>query len=482
MAQRTTTKASQSTSHDESAEVLRSIPSINELVESLVAAGWARRVPRVVIVEVARDVVQRFRDSVATSGGNLDARLVSERLLHETACALDREERLPLHRTINATGILLHTGLGRAPLAEAAVDALADVAGGYAPIELDLDSGARGQRRQVVEKLLVRLTGCEAAVVVNNNAAALLLTLSTLARGRQVIVSRGELIEIGGSFRLPEVIEAGGATLREVGTTNKTRPSDYERAIDDTTAAVLKAHPSNYRIEGFTAEVGIEELVTLAHGREIPVIHDIGSGVLTPEHVALLPGHEPDAQTSIKAGADIVLFSGDKLLGGPQCGIIIGRRMLIDRIDANPLMRALRVDKLTLAALGATLQIHRDIEQARREIPVLRLLDVSMDHLRRRAGYLVEQLGAIDGIADVQVAPSRAFLGGGSAPAHAIESMAIRIQAEELGAAALAARLRVGEPSVVARVQSDALVCDLRSMFDDEDERFVEAIRSALGV
>lgn len=482
MAQRTTTSAAQSNSGEVPAERLRAIPSINELVESLVTDGWVKRVPRVVIVEVARDVVQRFRESVAAVGSTLDGRIVGERLLHEIASVLEREERLPLHRTINATGILLHTGLGRAPLAESAVDALADVAGGYAPVELDLQSGNRGKRRHVVEKMLQRLTGCEAAVVVNNNAGALLLTLSTLARGRHVIVSRGELIEIGGSFRLPEVIEAGGAILREVGTTNKTRVSDYERAIDDTTGAILKAHSSNYRIEGFTAAVEIAELVAIGHSRGVPVIHDIGSGVLTPEHAALLPGTEPDAQSSIRAGADVVLFSGDKLLGGPQCGLIIGRKALIDRIDGSPLMRALRVDKLTLASLGATLQIHQDLERARREIPVLRLLSTSLDHLRSRAGYLVEQLGAIDGMADVQVAPSQAFLGGGSAPAQAIESIAIQIRAEELGAAALAARLRVGEPSVVARVQSDAVVCDLRSMFDDEDERFIEAIRSSLDV
>ncbi len=479
MAQRTTTNTSQSSKVD--VEALRTIPSIHELVESLAADGWARRVPRSVIVEVARDVVDRFRASIAASDAALDARLVGKRLVHEVACALEREERLPLHRTINATGILLHTGLGRAPLAEAAVDALADVAGGYAPVELDLESGGRGKRRHLVERLLQRLTGCEAAVVVNNNAGALLLTLSTIARGRQVIVSRGELIEIGGSFRLPEVIEAGGAMLREVGTTNKTRPSDFESVIDDTTAAILKAHASNYRIEGFTAAVEIAELVALGHSRGVPVIHDIGSGVLSREHAALLPGHEPDARTSIEAGADVVLFSGDKVLGGPQCGIIIGRKAMIDRIDANPLMRALRVDKLTLAALGATLQIHQDLEHARREIPVLRLLGVSLDHLRSRAGYLVEQLGAIDGIADVQVAPSQAFLGGGSVPAQTIESMALQITAEELSAPDLAARLRTGEPSVVARVQSEALVCDLRSMFDDEDERFVEAMRRALG-
>ncbi len=463
------------------AAALRTIPSIHELVESLADDGWTRRVPRAVIVEVTRDVVARFRDSLSASSSSLDARIIAARLVHEVSCALEREERLPLRRTINATGILLHTGLGRAPLGEAAVDALADAAGGYAPVELELESGQRGRRRHVVERLLQRLTGCEAAAVVNNNAGALLLTLATLAKGRNVIVSRGELIEIGGSFRLPEVIEAGGALLREVGTTNKTRPTDYERAIDDTAAAILKAHTSNYRIEGFTASVEIEELVALGHSRGVAVIHDIGSGVLTPEHAALLPAAEPDARTSIAAGADVVLFSGDKLLGGPQCGIIIGRKHIIDRIDGNPLMRALRVDKLTLAALGATLQIHQDFERARREIPVLRMLGVSIEHLRSRAGVLVEQLSAIDGIADVQVEPSQAFLGGGSVPAQAIESIALRIRAEECSAGQLATLLRTGEISVVARVQSDSLLCDLRSMFDDDDGRFIEAVRGALG-
>jgi len=480
MAQRATKGASEPTSGDDPAEALRAIPSINELVESLAAVGWARRVPRVVIVEVAREVVQRFRDTVAASHATLDGRSVGERLEHEIARVLAREERMPLHRVINATGILLHTGLGRAPLSEAAVDALADVAGGYAPVELDLESGNRGKRRHIVEKLLQRLTGCEAAVVVNNNAGALLLTLSTLARGRHVIVSRGELIEIGGSFRLPEVIQAGGAMLREVGTTNKTRPSDYERAIDDTTGAILKAHTSNYRIEGFTAAVEIAELVALGHIRGVPVIHDIGSGVLTPEHAALLPGAEPDALTSIKAGADIVLFSGDKVLGGPQCGLIIGRKALIDRIESNPLMRALRVDKLTLASLGATLRIHQDIARARHEIPVLCLLEVSLDHLRSRAGHLVEQIGAIDGIADVRVVASHAFLGGGSVPTQGIESIALQITAEEVSAGELAARLRAGATCVVARVQDHAVCCDLRSVFDDEDARLVNALAEAI--
>lgn len=461
-------------------EALRSIPSIHGLVESLEAQGWSRRVPRAVVVEAAREAVQRFREEAAGIR-SLDARLVEERLLHEIAIQLEREERLPLRRAINATGILLHTGLGRAPLAEAAVDALADVAGGYAPVELDLESGGRGKRRHIVERLLARLTGCEAAVVVNNNAAALLLALAVLARGRRVLVSRGELIEIGGSFRLPEVIEAGGAVLREVGTTNKTRLSDYERAIDETTGAILKAHASNYRIEGFTAAVQIDELAALGRARGVPVIHDIGSGVLTAEQAALLPAGEPDARSSIEAGADIVLFSGDKLLGGPQCGIIIGRRDLVDRIDADPLMRALRVDKYTLAALGATLQIHQDPVRVQRDLPVWRAVGISLDHLRARAGRLVEQLAAIDGIADVQIVPSTAYLGGGSVPAQAIESIAVQITAEEHSAGELARRLRSGAIAVVARIHDETLLCDLRSMFDDEDGHLVEAIRAAIG-
>ncbi|MCL4196355.1 MAG: L-seryl-tRNA(Sec) selenium transferase [Phycisphaerales bacterium] len=480
MSDRQTTSPAPSALAAGTSEALRSIPPIHRLVESLEAEGWSRRVPRAVMVEAARDAVERFRAGAAAARP-LDARLVEERLLHEIAAQLEIEERPPLRRAINATGILLHTGLGRAPLAEAAVDALADVAGGYAPVELDLGTGGRGKRRSVVERLLVRLTGCEAAVVVNNNAAALLLVLATLSRGRRVIVSRGELIEIGGSFRLPEVIEAGGAILHEVGTTNKTRLSDYERAIDETTGAILKAHASNYRIEGFTAAVEIGELAALGRDRGLPVIHDIGSGALNAEESALLPAGEPEARSSIEAGADVVLFSGDKLLGGPQCGLIIGRRDLIDRIDANPLMRALRVDKYTLAALGATLQIHQDIVRVQRDLPVWRALGVSLDHLRARAGRLVEQLAAIDGVADVQIVPSTAYVGGGSVPAQAIESIAVQIAVEEVNPGELARRLRTGAITVVARIRDDALLCDLRSIFDDEDERFVEAIRAAIG-
>ena len=324
-------------------------------------------------------------------------------------------ERSSLRPVINATGILLHTGLGRAPLAEQAIEEMVTIARDYASLELDLRTGKRSNRFDAVEGLLCEITGAEAAAVVNNNAGATMLTLAALGSGREVIVSRGQLIEIGGSYRLPDVMQVSGACLREVGTTNKTREQDYENAICEKTAALMRVHPSNFMVVGFTAGVGLAELVRIGKKHRLPVIDDIGSGAitdLTPYGIR----DEPLAAESIATGADVVLFSGDKLMGGPQSGIILGKRKEIERIVQHPMARALRVDKLTLAALGATLRLLRDPQQAAHQIPLLQLLATPNENLRLRAESIASQLQHVPGIAKAEAIEEEAFLGGGSVP------------------------------------------------------------------
>ncbi|NOG53426.1 MAG: L-seryl-tRNA(Sec) selenium transferase [Planctomycetes bacterium] len=361
---------------------------------------------------------------------------------------------------------------------------LADVAAGYAPIEVDPDSGNRGKRSSIVRDLLCELTGAESATVTNNNAAALMITLAALATDRHVIVSHGELIEIGGSFRLPDVIAAGGAGMRAVGTTNRTRIADYENAIDDWSAVLLKVHPSNYHVAGFAESVPLPELVALGTKHDLPVVHDIGSGLLFPAEQLGFPASEPDAQTSIGAGADLVLFSGDKLLGGPQAGIIVGRAELIDRIEKHPLMRAVRVDKLLLAALSVTLQTNRDPVAAGRSLPILQLARTSVESLRQRAGLLVKRWATCSSsVESINIVETEALYGGGTLPGRTLPSIAIDLTpSPPLTDDALARRLRLAEPGIWAQIHQGAVRIDLRTVFPDEDDTLgaiVEQVLSA---
>jgi L-seryl-tRNA(Ser) seleniumtransferase len=458
-------------------EHLRRIPSVHDLATCAALRVLSSRVPRPLLVTAARRVLDRHRTTVARGEwtgapptiGDFAAGVIRE---------VEAAEQPPLGAAINATGIIIHTNLGRAPLATEAVEAMAEVAGGYAPVEIDVRSGERGRRSDVIRPLLCELTGCESATVVNNNAAALLIVLSTIAKGRAVLVSRGELIEIGGSFRLPEIMETSGAMLREVGTTNRTRVSDYERALDEGVAAILKVHPSNYRIEGFTESPGVAALTALARSRGVPLVHDIGSGALC-DLSAWNIRDEPDARASIADGADIVLFSGDKLLGGPQAGIIVGRSTWIDAIERNPLMRALRVDKITLAALGATLQLHRDADHAAVRIPVLAMAAAPLTDLRARAAAIADRLRAMDGVQSADVIETTAFLGGGAVPAEAIPSAGVRLVARDISETTLAQRLRESPPAVFARLASDAVVMDVRTLLPGEENSVVDAVRRA---
>jgi L-seryl-tRNA(Ser) seleniumtransferase len=379
-----------------------------------------------------------------------------------------------LQPVINATGVILHTNLGRAPLARTAVERVAAL-GGYTNIEYDIESGTRGRRDAHAESLLCRLTAAAAAVVVNNNAAATLLTLAAVAAGREVIVSRGELVEIGGGFRVPDVMAQSGAILREVGTTNRTRAADYAAAISGKTGALLRVHPSNFRIEGFTERPGLEELAALGRRFNIPVIEDIGSGWVAPSPPPPSLRDEPTPRTSLAAGVDLVLFSGDKLLGGPQAGIIAGGADLIGTIRRHPLMRAMRVDKLTYAALEATLQEYV-AGRAAETVPAMRMLSTDVEEIRRRARDVVDRL---DGKVRGELADGVSTLGGGSAPGSTLPTVLIAATHADASASQLESLLRHSDPHVIGRIQDDRVMLDLRTVPPEQDDRLL-AILNAL--
>jgi L-seryl-tRNA(Ser) seleniumtransferase len=386
-----------------------------------------------------------------------------------------------LRRVINATGVVLHTNLGRAPLANAAINAMVRIAQGFSNLEYDLDEGTRGSRYVHCAELLRELTGAEDALVVNNGAAALVLVLNTIADGRDAIVSRGELVEIGGSFRIPDIMRKSGARLVEVGTTNRTHADDYERAVGAETGAILKVHRSNFALSGFVAEASIAALAALGTPRGIPVIHDLGSGLLVSLADYGLAG-EPTARDAIRAGASIVTMSGDKLLGGPQAGIILGSRQVLDRVRKNPLTRSYRVDKLTLAALEATLALYRDPARAIREIPVLAQLTVEVSVLRERAERLRAaigdaRVGVIEVVEVVEVVETMASVGGGAFPTAEIPSAGIAIAGH---ADAIEQRLRRNDPPIVGRIADGRVILDLRTVAPREDAELAAAVRASI--
>lgn len=456
--------------------VLRNIPSVHELLENPALQKLYERVNRNVVVHGVREFLDNLRGEVQSAAAEIKLPTAAE-LAERIAQWILHEDRPPLRGVVNATGILLHTGLGRAPLAEEALSAVVEAARDYASVEMDLTTGGRSQRIVAVQRLLQQLTGAEAVAVVNNNAGATLITLAALAGQREVIVSRGELVEIGGSYRLPEVMQASGARLREVGTTNKTRIEDYQQAIGPDTAALMHVHPSNYVIQGFTQSTPLHELIALARQHQLIVIDDIGSGAVWDFTRYGVQG-EPQPQESLRSGADVVLMSGDKLLGGPQCGIILGTRSCIDKIQRHPLARALRVDKMTLAALAATLRLYLDPQRAEQSIPLLTLLSTSVENLQNRAERLAPQMAACAAIAAAEATAQQTFLGGGSLPNQSIPTWCIALTPARESVDALAARLRRGTPPVCGRVQDDRLLLDLRTVFPRQDARLVEAVQA----
>ncbi len=452
---------------DRSRDRLRRLPAVHEVLDAL--GDLCESIGREAVRTRVRRVLVAVREEVLAGGDVPDAAEISLRVRDEEASS-----SASLAPVINATGIIIHTGLGRAPLAPEAMDAIAQAGLHPVPVEVDLDSGGRGRRTDHVRAALCELTGAQDATVVNNAAGALVLALATLAANGQVLVSRGELVEIGGSFRLPEIIEHSGAHLREVGTTNRTRLDDYARAISEDCRAILRVHPSNYRIEGFTQEVPPADLARLAHDNGLTMIFDIGSGLLRPDETGVL-AREPDARGALAQRADLVIFSGDKLLGGPQAGIIVGSHDLIARIERHPLMRALRVDKLTLAGLLATLRLHRDPALARKRIPVLRMIYTAVSELRERAEAIARRLR--DAGIKAETIETVAYVGGGTNPSQALESAAVAVAVPD--ARDCARRLRMDAPGVFARVQREAIVCDLRSVEPRLDASLSDALCDA---
>jgi L-seryl-tRNA(Ser) seleniumtransferase len=449
----------------------RIIPSIEQLRQREAMRALETRYGRTALLDALRAETSDLRERLAS--GRLAAISVDdavEAIERGTAERLRAAMRPSLVRTNNATGVIVHTNLGRAPLAQAALDRVRDVAGGYTNLEYDLIRGTRGTRDVHAEKLIARLTGAEAAVVVNNNAAATLLLLAALATGREVIISRGELVEIGGGFRVPDVMKQSGAILREVGTTNRTRAADYAAAINDRTALILRVHPSNFRLVGFTERPALDELVALGRRFNVAVAEDLGSGWLGWPDRESLPAQlrdEPIVSESIAAGADLVCFSGDKLLGGPQAGIIAGRRETVDAIRRHPLMRALRVDKLTYAALEATLEEHA-IGRGQEGVPVQRMLRLTKDEIGTRADAVAAALSATGWT--TRVIDGSSTVGGGSAPGTAIPTRLVEISKDGMSADQIEQHLRSLDPPVIARIHEDRVVLDLRTVDPGDDK------------
>lgn len=473
----------------------RIIPSIERLRQRARVQALEREYGHAAVVESLRAEAAALRQRLAGEGPELAMATPEEVAAFLEAAAAERLARLvrpSLRAVINATGVILHTNLGRAPLAAPAAARVAELAVGYTNLEYDLARGTRGRRDQHAEALLCRLTGAEAAVVVNNNAAATLLILAALAAGREVVISRGELVEIGGGFRVPDVMAQSGAVLREVGTTNKTRVADYAAALNERTALILRVHQSNFRILGFTERPRLEELVALGRRFNVPVVEDLGSGNLLDWHGlvpsagpgARLPGDsgdgrrsdaettplldEPRPQACLQAGVAVVCFSGDKLLGGPQAGIILGRRDLVEAIRRHPLMRALRVDKLTYAALEATL-LEYLAGRALETVPALRMIRTPLAELDRRARQLCDRLRPHPALRTALL-DGWSTVGGGSAPGTALPTRLVALSLEGLSAEALEARLRGLEPPVVARIEEERVVLDLRTVLPEQDE------------
>jgi L-seryl-tRNA(Ser) seleniumtransferase len=445
---------------------LRALPKVDRIAAALSEEG-----PPSVVTDAARRAIDEARELVLIGSDVPD----EAEVIDAARRILAERERSLLRPVINATGVLIHTNLGRVPLGERQLRAVAGIAGGYSNLEYELGAGRRGSRYSHAHELLTAVTGAESALVVNNNAAAVLLVLSALCVGREVIISRGELIEIGGEFRLPDVMAASGARLVEVGTTNRTHIGDYERSIGEHTAAILKVHPSNFRVVGFTAQVSARDLARLARGRGVLMIHDLGSGLVDAPDEEWIRA-EPLVSHTIDEGADLVTFSGDKLLGGPQAGVIVGRAALIRKLSAHPMMRALRVDKMTLAALEATLAAY--IEGRAAELPLWRMANAPAEELRDRARRLAEVVS--EGDVKAEAVTTEAVTGGGSLPATGVGSWGVAITHPERSSDDLQKALRLGSTPVIGRIEDDRLLLDVRTVPPEQDATLAQLVLRAL--
>ena len=474
MAERAKSAASDQTA------LLRQVPSVDELLLRPRVAALGSLIERDYLVDTVRRTLGVLRAGII-SGKPLDERHLELEGVELLVIGSVEQALAPsLRAVINASGVILHTNLGRAPLPAAVLEELRQSATQYSNLEYDVDAGARGKRDAHTSWLIERLTGAEAAIVVNNCAAAVLVTLAALARGGEVIVSRGELIEIGDGFRIPEIMEQSGAVLREVGTTNRTRIADYESALNEKTRVILRVHPSNFTVSGFTEKPEVGELVALGQRTGLPVVEDLGSGCLVDLSAAGIT--EPTVRESVEAGFSLVLFSGDKLLGGPQAGIIAGKKEIVQKVRRHPLFRALRVDKLSIAALEVTLRAY--LRGAWNEIPVLRMMHLTVEEIAARTRAfreaLLTQVGDAD--AEMEIAVGRSLVGGGSTPAQSLATCVLRIASARYSASTLEARLRVqaGGVPVIARIEDDRLLIDLRTVFPDQEPALLLALAAAL--
>ena len=466
----------------EPSTLLRKIPKVDELLAAAEIKELLEVHPPEVVREGIRNGLERLRQAILSAekaADITDETFTLPRLLPMFKEEIAKQVNPNLRQAINATGVVIHTNLGRSPLSERALKQIEEVAQGYSNLEYDLIKGARGSRYSHVEEILLRLSKAEGGLVVNNNAGAVVLALNTLATGREVIVSRGELVEIGGAFRIPDVMAKSGGTLREVGTTNRVHLKDYEEAINKNTGLLLKVHTSNYRVVGFTSEIGLEELVQLGEKHNLPVMNDLGSGCLL-DLSAYGMQKEPTVQEAIKTGVGVVTFSGDKLLGGPQAGIILGKKDLIDMIKANPLNRALRIDKLTLAALESTLIAYLSESEAIKEIPALRMLTIPLTELQKRAKRLQQLLEKETEGAAIEIIETTSQVGGGALPLHDLPTWAVAVKPSKASLEALEAALRNQAPPIIARISDDRLCLDLRTIQADEFTLIVRGMAQAL--
>lgn len=455
-------------------ELLRKLPRIDELLKLQSVNKLIEENSRTIVLESLREAIEFYRNGILK--GNVDS-LNTEQVLDFAVHTLESKNKMHLEKVINATGTVIHTNLGRSLLGKKAIENVITVAGSYNNLEYDIESGKRGSRYSHIEEIIKKVTGAEAAMVVNNNAAAIMLVLDTLAKEKEVIVSRGELVEIGGSFRIPEVMKFSGAKLVEIGTTNRTHLYDYENNIRENTGVLLKVHTSNFKVLGFTEGVSLEQLVELGEKHEIPVVEDIGSGVLI-DFGKYGFTYEPTVQDSIKKGIDVVTFSGDKMLGGPQAGIIVGKKKYIDRMKKNQLTRALRVDKMTLAALEGTLKYYIDEKEAIDNIPSLNMILMPKEEVKKKCTLLKRKLQSKTQDFKFYIDKGESMVGGGSMPTEKIETYVVKVTSEKFSPEDMERKLRLGETPLIARVYNDELVLDGRTLFKEDFDEIVQCFKA----
>ncbi len=456
-------------------DLLKQIPKIDEVLKDQRLFVFFGNTARELIVESVREAIDGVRDQILGWEEGEPPKPDLDVLIEQITAKISNKSQKSLRRLINGTGTILHTNLGRARLSREIAENVCEAATHYSTLEYDVKKGARGSRHDHIEKLIAKIAGTEGAMVVNNNASAVLLCLSALAKDREVIVSRGELVEIGGSFRIPEIMELGGARLREVGTTNKTKLSDYRNAIEEgVTGVLLKVHTSNYKIMGFTAEVDLPELTALGRETGIPVVNDLGSGLMMDLRQYGID--EPTVQESVKSGADVITFSGDKLLGGPQAGIIIGKKEYIHRLKKHPLARVVRVDKMTLAALESTFREYLNLERAKETLPVLSMITMSMDEMRNKAVLLAERVRRGTDAFEIEVVKSEGQIGGGSTPNQFLQSYAVCITGKNSSPDRIERDLRACQEPVIVRINQDRVLIDMRTVARDEIDDVAEGL------